>query len=70
VVFEAQALEYSGSNLSREQCAWTEVLHSFSQSLRRIPSYCFDWIMNDSFHILSIRRVSIRILLTPRSLKY
>jgi len=69
VAFETQALECSGSNLIREQCALTEVLRSFSQSVRRIPPYGLDWTMNDSFHILSIRRVPTRIPLTPGSLE-
>jgi hypothetical protein len=46
------------------------VLRSFSQTVRRIPPYCFEWTMNDSFRIHSIRRVPVRILLTPCSLKY
>lgn len=70
VAFVAQALECRGWNLSRERCALNKVLRSFSESLRRIAPYCLDWTMNDSFHILSIRRVPIRIPLTQGSLEY
>jgi hypothetical protein len=65
---EAQTQEYGGSKLIREHFVLTEVLRIFSQSLQPIPSYCLDWAMNDSFYILSIRRVAVSIL-KPGSLE-